>query len=192
MILVALLLATPAAAQWQGHIVGKPVLCEAMPGALIAAPDGGDAAVVDAVGLWCHGAPWRLVESQVYVADRAGDLAFQGYVCKRGPHLGHRKEKARHCCALGHGTFTGNFQPAYPPEQNDGPVFLVTGMLTSFSMDAACRHATIPGAVDVWSLILLGTTTTTTTTTSTTVAARECLPPDFVGGACTTSTTLPP
>jgi hypothetical protein len=187
----ALLLATPAAAQWQGHIVGKPVLCDAMPGALVAAPTGGDAAVVTAVGLWCHGAPWRLVEAQVYVADRVGTLAFQGYVCKRGPHLGHRKQRARHCCSLGHGTFTGNFQPLYPPDENTGPVFLVTGTLTSFAMDAACRHTTLPGAVDLRSLVLLGTTTTSTTTTSTT-EFRECQPPDVIGAACTTSTTLRP
>jgi hypothetical protein len=88
-LVLVLLLATPCAAQWSGTIGGRAVTCIPMPGTLFVAPTGGDAATVTTLGLRCtgvpRGAPRRVIEAQVYVANLAGTLAFDGVLCKRGP-----------------------------------------------------------------------------------------------------------
>ena len=152
-LVLVLLLATPCAAQWRGTIGGRAVTCIPMPGTLFVAPTGGDAATVTTLGLRCtgvpRGAPRRVIEAQVYVANLAGTLAFDGVLCKRGPSPAHPRRPVRHCCTLFGNDFAGSFTPVdydTPP----GQLPLQTGRLTAFTMGTSCRHATQPvGAVSV-------------------------------------------
>jgi hypothetical protein len=137
--------ASAGLAQWTGTIEGRPVTCTEVPGPPLVAPTGGDAAAVTSLGLWCQGTRRHAVAAVVYVTDQQGDLALAGRLCRRGPRPPRRlRARLRQCCALGGGTFTGTFRPAYPPSEQTGPVLLTTGELTALHVGASCQHLTLP------------------------------------------------
>ena len=147
-VLLVALLVTPCAAQWTGTIASRPVTCTIVPGPFPVAPMGGDAAVVTTLGLWCRGTRRHAVQALVYATDRAGTLALTGHLCRRGPRPAAPRARLRQCCTLARGTFAGSFTPAYPPDEQTGPVLLTTGDLTALQLGASCRRVTLPiGAV---------------------------------------------
>jgi hypothetical protein len=149
-LVLLVLAAVPASAQWTGTIAGRPVSCAEVGGPAPIAPTGGDAAVVTTLGLWCRGTPRHTVSALVYVTDKQGDLAITGHLCRRGPRPHRQHAPLAHCCPLGGGTFTGDFRPAYPPDEQTAPVEITLGTLTSVQLGASCRHVTFPvGTVDL-------------------------------------------
>jgi hypothetical protein len=147
-LVLLLLLASPAAAAWTGTIAGRPVTCTEVRGPAPIAPGGGDAAVVTTLGLWCRGSRRHAVSALVYVTDREGHLALTGQLCRRGPRPHQPRAPLGQCCPLGGGTFTGDFTPAYPPDEQTGPVQITIGTLHGVQLGASCAHVTLPvGAV---------------------------------------------
>ena len=125
-----------------------------MPGVLVAAPTGGDEAVVTTLGLWCTGTRRHAVQVTVFSTNRQGDLAFTGDLCRQGPRPNRPRAKLRQCCPLAGGTFAGTFGPTYPPDEQHGPVLLQGGTLTSLSLGVGCHHLTFPiGAVSLHSTL---------------------------------------